>query len=116
MTPYGLLLVVAAALSMTVLPGAAPKTPAKTVAPAQLDEREKADGFVALFNGVDLTGWKQYASKKDAWVVEDGLLVCKSGGGGLVGTTCDYADFELRLEDRLKPCGNSGVDMRVPEP
>src|SRR5436309_6006208 len=86
MTPYRLLFVLVAALSTTVLSSAAQNERASTVAPAQLDERERADGFVPLFNGADLSGWKQYASKKDAWAVEDGLLVCKSGGGGWLGT------------------------------
>lgn len=72
-------------------------------------------GFVRLFNGTDLTGWKQYGSKKDLWTVEDGVLVCRGGGGGWLGTTRDYADFELRLEYRLKPGGNSGVYLRAPD-
>ncbi len=77
-------------------------------------DKEKADGFVPLFNGTDLTGWKQFASSKDAWRVEEGVLVCRSGGGGWLGTERDYADFELRLEYKLKPQGNSGVYIRAP--
>ena len=115
MTRYRLLFVLVVPLSMTVLSGAAQNERGNTVAAAQLDAREKADGFVALFNGTDLTGWKQYASKKEAWAVEDGLLVCKGGGGGWLGTTRDYADFEVRLEYRLKPYGNSGVYIRAPD-
>jgi len=115
MMPYRLLFFLGAALSMTVWSSAAENESAKTVAPAPPAEREKADGFVPLFNGVDLTGWKQYASKKDAWAVENGLLVCQSGGGGWLGTTRDYADFEVRLEYRLKPYGNSGVYIRAPD-
>jgi hypothetical protein len=80
-----------------------------------LDEKEKAEGFKPLFNGADLTGWKKYADRKDVWAVEDGLLVCKGGGGGWLGTDRDYADFELRLEYRLRPGGNSGVYIRAPE-
>src|SRR4029077_11336255 len=49
------------------------------------------------------------------WTVEDGLLVCKGGGGGWLGTDRDYADFEIRLEYRLKPGGNSGVYIRAPQ-
>lgn len=80
-----------------------------------LNDKEKADGFVPLFNGQDLSGWKQFASKKDAWIVEQGVLVCQSGGGGWLGSEREYADFELRLEYRLKPHGNSGVYIRAPD-
>lgn len=74
-----------------------------------------ADGFVPLFNGKDLTGWKVYDAKNPGvWAVEDGLLVCKDKGGGWLGTERDYDNFVLRLDYRLKPGGNSGVYLRAP--
>jgi hypothetical protein len=79
-----------------------------------LTEKEKADGFVPLFNGTDLAGWKRFASSKNVWSVDEGMLVCQGNGGGWLGTTRDYADFELRLEYRLTPGGNSGVYIRAP--
>jgi len=48
-------------------------------------------------------------------MAEDGLLVCLGKGGGWLGTERDYADFELRLEYRLRPRGNSGVYIRAPQ-
>ncbi len=81
-------------------------------APADADDKEV--GFVPLFNGTDLAGWKQYASKKNVWSVEQGVLVCQGNGGGWLGTERDYADFELRLEYKLTPAGNSGVYIRAP--
>jgi hypothetical protein len=80
-----------------------------------VEEKEKADGFVPLFNGKDLRGWKEYAGKPGNWAAEGGLIVCQGRGGGWLGTERDYADFELRLEYRLKPGGNSGVYIRAPE-
>jgi 3-keto-disaccharide hydrolase len=80
-----------------------------------LDDKEKADGFVPLFNAKDLAGWKTYESQPDNWTVEDGLLVCAGKGGGWLGTDQDYANFVLRLEYKLKPAGNSGVYIRAPE-
>ncbi|MCI0456418.1 MAG: DUF1080 domain-containing protein [Gemmataceae bacterium] len=82
---------------------------------AQVDDREKTDGFVPLFNGKDLTSWKQYAGKPGTWVVEDGLIVCTGRGGGWLGSQRDHANFELRLEYRLKAGGNSGIYIRAPE-
>jgi hypothetical protein len=80
-----------------------------------LGDKEKADGFVPLFNGKNLDGWKKYDSKKDVWLVEKEMIVCTGGGGGWLGTEREYANFELRLEYRLEPGGNSGVYIRAPE-
>ncbi|HKI38673.1 MAG TPA: DUF1080 domain-containing protein [Gemmataceae bacterium] len=80
-----------------------------------LDDKEKADGFVPLFDGKSLDGWKVYDGKPEVWAAEDGLIVCKGGGGGWLGTTRDHDNFVLRLEYRLKPAGNSGVYIRAPE-
>jgi hypothetical protein len=89
---------------------------ATSFAPAQdIDDREKAEGFVPLFNGKDLTGWHCYGGKAEVWKAEDGLLVCAAEGGGWLGTERDYADFVLRLEYRLQAAGNSGVYLRAPE-
>lgn len=82
---------------------------------APLDDKERAEGFVALFNGENLNGWKKYAAKNDVWSVEKGIIVCSGKGGGWLGTDRDYADFVLRLQYRLTPQGNSGVYIRAPE-
>ncbi len=79
-----------------------------------VDDKEKADGFVPLFNGKDLSGWKAIDAKKDVWSAADGLIVCGGDGGGWLGTDKEYGDFVLRLEYRLKPGGNSGVYLRAP--
>jgi len=83
--------------------------------PLHADDARAPEGFQSLFNGKNLDGWKNFASKKDRWVVEDGVIVCQGGGGGWLGTNRDYADFELRLEYKLKPGGNSGIYVRAPE-
>lgn len=77
-------------------------------------DTDKAEGFTPLFNGKDLAGFERFASKEENWVVENGLLVCTGKGSGWLGTTRDYADFELKLEYRLPPAGNSGVYLRAP--
>jgi hypothetical protein len=81
--------------------------------PAEKDN-EAPEGFTALFNGKDLTGWKVYNGKMDVWGAEDGLLYVKGGGGGWLMTTKEYGDFELRLEFKMPKMGNSGVALRSP--
>jgi hypothetical protein len=93
------------------------------------------DGFSALFNGHDLSGWwglktedpakwmalppeelaaKKAASLKDIqkhWRVEDGVLV-NDGKGLYLSTEKNYADFELRLEYKTVALADSGVYLR----
>jgi hypothetical protein len=71
------------------------------------------DGFTALFNGRDLTGWKS-TGKKDVWGAENGLLYVAGGGGGWLMTEKEYDNYELRLEFKMPKMGNSGVALRTP--
>jgi hypothetical protein len=89
--------------------------PPLTTAAVQNSPKASNDGFTPLFNGKDLSGWKQFDGKPGLWVVENGMIVCKANGGGWLGTEKEYANFELRLEYQLKPGGNSGVYIRAPE-
>ena len=73
------------------------------------------EGFTALFNGKDLTGWKvNEGGKMDKWGAEKGLLFVQGGGGGWLMTEKEYGDFELRLEFKMPEKGNSGVALRSP--
>jgi hypothetical protein len=78
------------------------------------DPKEKAEGFVPLFNGKTLDGWKQFDGKA-VWSADDGMIVCSGKGGGWLGTSRQYDNFIVRLEYRLKPAGNSGVYIRAPD-
>jgi hypothetical protein len=73
------------------------------------------EGFVPLFNGKDLDGWKATGDPK-VWGAEDGVLYVAGGGGGWLLTEKDYANFELRLEYKMPKMGNSGVGLRTPLP
>ena len=78
-----------------------------------LTSEEKADGFVALFNGRDLDNW---VGDKDSYVVEEGMIVIKpdKGSGGNLYTEKEYADFILRFEFQLTPAANNGLGIRAP--
>ncbi|HEX73363.1 MAG TPA: DUF1080 domain-containing protein, partial [Candidatus Hydrogenedentes bacterium] len=46
--------------------------------------------------------------------VDNGVLYTEGGKGGWLSTTREYGDFELLLEFRVPPDGNSGVFVRAP--
>ena len=91
-------------------------------------------GFVALFNGRDLAGWKGLAgnpktrremsseelakaqAKADEdmlahWKVVDGAL-CFDGKGHSLCTVKDYSDFEMLVDWKIEEGGDSGIYLR----
>ena len=85
------------------------------------DDFQVEQGYVSLFNGKDLTGWRSgkidlagktmTANKK--WHVTDGAIVIDGGGGGDLYTVQDFnKDFHLKLEFRAAPKADSGVYLR----
>ena len=71
-------------------------------------------GFVTLFDGKTLTGWKLVRGHGPGYVVKDGLLVCPKEGGGNLFTEKEYSNFIFQFEFRLQPAGNNGVGIRAP--
>ncbi len=71
-------------------------------------------GFVALFNGRDLTGWSVLGGKKEVWGAENGVIFVSGENGGWLMTDREYGDFDLRLRFKLPVGGNSGVAIRAP--
>jgi hypothetical protein len=74
--------------------------------------RPPPPGFVALFNGKNLAGWRKSSNAVD-WEVTAGLLRYTGTGKGYLATEKSYADFELDLEFRIPGGGNSGVFLRL---
>jgi hypothetical protein len=79
--------------------------------PAHADDPPK--GFITLFNGKDLSGWKS-TGKKEVWGAEKDAIFVQGGGGGWLLTDKEFGDFELRLEYKMPKGGNSGVALRTP--
>ena len=92
------------------------------------------EGFTALFNGKDLTGWKGLVANPPArakmtpeqladaqkkadeqmqenWKVEDGVIVFDGKGSNLC-TAKDYGNFELYVDWKILPKGDSGIYLR----
>jgi hypothetical protein len=99
-----------------------------------LELNKPPKGFVALFNGEDLTGWKglvgspksrremsreelaEAQAKADEdmqehWKVVDGAL-CFDGKGHSLCTTRDYSDFEMLVDWKIEKGGDSGIYLR----
>lgn len=73
------------------------------------------NGFVSLFNGKDLTGWKAHPSQPGNWRVENGILIGSGPGNSHMYTRRgDYENFHLRVEARVNDGGNSGIYFRSP--
>jgi hypothetical protein len=90
-------------------------------------------GFTALFNGKDLTGWQglvelpertkltkeEFAAKQRAaneqylphWTVSNGVLHY-DGKGQSLQTSRDYGDFELLVDWKIGPKGDTGIYLR----
>ena len=90
-------------------------SPPATDETPSLSQEEKDAGFGLLFNGKDLTNW-EHNGKPGTFEVKDGLLlgVRKNDTAYWLSTKEAFGDFELRLEYRIPPKGNSGVFIRAP--
>jgi len=78
----------------------------------ELTAQEKSEGFIALFNGKDLTGW---TGDTKGYVAEDGkIVIYPDRSSGNLYTVDEYGDFILRFEFRLTPGANNGLGIRTP--
>jgi hypothetical protein len=80
------------------------------------------DGWIDLFNGTNLDGWRSVKSEKPpakGWSINDGVLTvhenggAESGGGGDIITRKRYANFELTADFKFTPGANSGIKIFV---
>lgn len=69
-------------------------------------------GWLPLFNGKDLSGWR--AEGKEKWTVRDGAILGEATTDkyGYLVTEKSYRDFELRLKFKCDAPGNYGVFIR----
>jgi len=74
-----------------------------------LAQAPREGGWVPLFNGKDLTGWKKNGD--ETWLAEQGTILCESTANkyGYLTTEKTYRDFTLRLKFKGEAAGNSGV-------
>ena len=80
---------------------------------APAEEKKDKDGWIQLFNGKDLTGWKTHPDDKAKWEVKDGILHGTGGVGHLYSERGDYENFIYRVEAKINDGGNSGQYFRT---
>ncbi len=107
------------------LPGFTASRP--EIQPNTLTSSEKAKGWQLLFDGQTTKGWRNYGKQSigSSWKVENGTLLLDAqrkpeGGwqaedGGDIITEEEFENYELRLEWKIAPCGNSGIIFNVAE-
>jgi hypothetical protein len=106
------------------------------------DEKAGDDGWVQLFNGKDLTGWKMFdppsgqfksvtaktnpdgkviayvgtlkdGKEETLWRVENGMIVGGGHASHLFTEGGDYDNFRYRVEAKINDKGNSGQYFRT---
>jgi len=95
-----------------------------------LTAEEKAAGWELLFDGKTFNGWRGIGLEdipKGHWTIENGAIKKIPSGrvplqedgqpleGGDIMTTETFEDFELYLEWKIAPAGNSGIKYNVSE-
>lgn len=82
---------------------------------AKKPDAKKEEGFVPLFNGKDLSGWK-VMGKEAGWTVKDGVIHSDAGKEGhWLRSEKQFGDYILKVEWKVSEGGNSGVFIRCTE-
>jgi hypothetical protein len=74
-------------------------------------EKEKAEGWISLFDGKTLKGWAATGSD-EGWTVDDDAILCTVKGGGYLYTLEQYENFVLSIDFKIDAGVNSGVFFR----
>ncbi|HLK55249.1 MAG TPA: DUF1080 domain-containing protein, partial [Chthonomonadaceae bacterium] len=102
---WKVVLVVCAALALGRVSAAQEKNPNYAPAPR---------GFIRVFDGKTLNGWRLVGGQGPGYVPQDGILDCPADGGGNLFTEKEYADFIFDFEFKLDHGSNNGIGIRAP--
>lgn len=82
-----------------------------TVAENTLTDAEKKEGWELLFDGKDMSKWRNFKAKdiNPKWIVENGTMTLTGKGGGDILTKKMYKNFDLKLDWKISEVGNSGI-------
>ena len=89
-----------------------------------LTSKEKSDGWVLLFDGKTMDGWRQNNSTGMAknWIIDDqAMKVCmgntpgRGQDGDILFGTKKFSNFELSVDWKIAKEGNSGIFFNIVE-
>jgi hypothetical protein len=88
--------------------------PVLNAGPNSLTEAERAEGWILLFDGRSLDGWRGYHSEAigEGWKAVDETLTFSGKESGDIMTISIFGDFELTFEWSISEEGNSGIIYR----
>lgn len=71
---------------------------------------DEGEGWVTIFDGKSMDGWKA-SENKDSWKLEEGALVCHGPRSHLfyVGDDKPFLNFEFKAEVMTTPGSNAGI-------
>jgi len=81
------------------------------------DSAASATGWTVLFDGTSTDAFRNYQEEtlSPKWKVIDGALVRSDKGAGDIITKDKFGAFELELDYKISPAGNSGIMYHVTE-
>lgn len=92
-----------------------------------LTAKEKSEGWQLLFDGQTLNGWHNYGKTSigKSWIIQDNSIHLdaktnaeghwQAPDGGDIVSAEEYGDFELSIDWKIAPCGNSGIIYHIIE-
>jgi hypothetical protein len=97
-------------------PPAPPPSSTNAATRNSLSDAERSAGWRLLFDGQTNAGWRNYGKPtiSAGWTVQDGALT-RTGAGGDIITNDQFRNFELTIDWKIEPGGNSGVFYRASE-
>lgn len=89
-----------------------------------LTNKEKSEGWMLLFDGKNMEGWRQCNKTEMAknWIIEDESMKVQAGsvpgrgsGGDILSGTKKFGNFILSIDWKISPAGNSGIFYNIVE-
>lgn len=76
------------------------------------DEKKDDDGWIRIFDGETLDGWKA-SEKPENWTVEDGAITGRGTRSHLFYMEREFENLEFKADVKINKGGNSGMYFRT---